>query len=876
MLIPYSKLIARLACTVMLVASIAGCAQLRVPQIDPMGRTIFLPAPNSTQILTPGLSRGAVPSTPMVQAPAGFQSVPGNIPPVQGIQSDPAFTPPPRVPSCANGQCGARLHNPQIQPAGSLVSHRVPSSRNKRGTLTTTPARIVAPVGSEVVVLAGICGDDGYYITNQPIEWMLSQDSAGQIIEVGGMEHSTLNRLLPPSSKKMSGVYAHGRTGLKEKLLTRGTETCVDDQKVARGQTYITLTSGSEGTSYLTTVAPRTDAWPERKSITRIHWVDGIWSIPMPSSAAAGTVHPLNTLVTRTSDGTGVNGWIVKYQIVGGVAAEFGPAGTQTAEVTTNSQGRAPVNLRQPAGKAVVGPTQVRVEVIRPGYGGGREITLESGITTVNWSAPALTIRAIGPRTAGVNQPFNYRIEVTNPGDRVARNVIVSSNDFIDSVEYISSSPKPGQYGSRFEWNIGDVQPGSLPRIIDIQLRSSEKGPKQICFEVASASDQLKTETCTETTIAVPCIDLSIEGPTHAKVGDSVRYNFNITNQCDRPLENVQIRIQYDTGLSAEGVANPAELTPIARILPGETVNLPALTFRPLRGGTHCFNLEINSAAGDTSRARRCLEVENVTQSRVRIDMESQGVVRVGDQVLVKMKVTNVGNVPLDEVTLINTFSRSLTPVQRTALPQTWIGDDMAFQLGRLEAGQQRVVEVRYNTNRADGDAFSRATVTTPLGASDQTGVTIRIETNAPGGTNAPTLSEPGIAIPDDPAGSLSISVIAIDRTVAVNNNARFQISVTNNRSVTDQNIVISLLVPPGTRLLAPDPSQTGLRIGTPSADGSQIQFEPRREMRAGETLTFPIALQTLQTGQSTLVARATSVRTPNTIEASGSVTVVP
>lgn len=487
-----------------------------------------------------------------------------------------------------------------------------------------------------------------------------------------------------------------------------------------------------------------------------------------------------------------------------------------------------------------------------------------------------MTIRAIGPRTAGVNQPFNYRVEVTNPGDQVARNVKVSSKDFVDAIEYISSSPSPSQYGSRYEWSLGDVLPGAQPQVIDIQLRSKEKGTKPICFEVASETDQIKTEACAETTIAVPCLGLAIEGPSTANIGEPIVYNFNVTNQCDRPLENVRIRLQYDPALIAEGVPNPAELTPIDRILPGETRNLPSLTFRATQSGTRCFNLEITTPAGDTSRARRCVQVDNVTETKVRIDMESQSAVRLGEQVLVKMRVTNVGNIPLDDVTLINSFSRSLTPAQRTDLPQTWIGDDMAFSLGRLEPNQQRIIEVTYDTRQADGNAFSRATVTTPLGAGDQTGVTIRIETNAVGGSSGgPTNAEPGVIIPSDPSGGLTTSVIALDRTIARNNSARFQISVTNGRNVPDQNVSITLLVPPGTRLQAPDPATTGLRIIEQSADGSLVRFEPRLEMRGGETLAFPVALQALQPGQVTLAVRVTSNGTPSPVEAADTISVV-
>ena len=894
MRIPQSKLVILSIILLVLVVVFTGCSQLRIPRIDPLGRTLFLPAPSSTQIMTPSMV--PQPDTrPLVVGP-NAQTQPGmtvppttiQAPPVMGMPAQtgvpgPAFTQPPAIPAANNGKCGTALGLPRIQPRGSLISHRsqphrIPHRNRDIGMLTTTPHRIVAPVGSEVVVLAGICGKEGQFVVNQPIEWMLSQDSAGQIIEVGGMEHSAINKLISPSARKFTGDYAWGRTGFKEKILTRGTDTPADDQHVSRGQTYITLTSGSEGTSYLTTVAPKTDAWPERKSITRIHWVDGIWSIPLPSTASAGKIHPLTTLISRTSDGTGVEGWKVKYQIVGGVPAEFSPGGTQTTEIKTNAQGQAIAEIRQPAGKAVVGPTQVRIEVVRPGVAGGREVTLESGITSVNWSAPALTIRAIGPRTAGINQPFNYRVEVTNPGDQVARGVKVSSSDIGDAVEYISSNPSPSQYGNRYEWNLGDIEPGGQPRILNIQLRSAVKGGKTICFEVASESDQIKTEACAETNIAVPCIALEIKGPKKGSVGENLPFQFNITNQCDRPLENIRIRINYDTALAADGVPNPAEIGPVDRIMPGETRNLPALTFRALQSGTHCFNLEITSSAGDTSRARRCVEIENTTQTKIKLDMQSQDAVRLGNQILVKMRVSNIGNVALDNVTLMNSFSRSLTPAQVTpTFKHTWMGDDLAFQLGRLDPNQTKIVDVQFNTTRVDGDAFSRATVTTPLGASDQTAVSIRIETNAAGTTgSAPVGNAPTVGIPADPTGTLTASVTALDRTIQVGNYARFQVAVTNSRAVTDQQVGITLLVPPGTRLQAPDPTLTGLRIAEQSPDGSVVRFEPRLEMRAGETLSFPIVLQALQAGQANFAVQVVSARSPNKIEAMDAITVIP
>jgi hypothetical protein len=64
------------------------------------------------------------------------------------------------------------------------------AARARCGELLLTPTKLVAPVGGEVILLAGICGKDGLLVTGEPIEWMLSPESVGQIIDVGDNNQS--------------------------------------------------------------------------------------------------------------------------------------------------------------------------------------------------------------------------------------------------------------------------------------------------------------------------------------------------------------------------------------------------------------------------------------------------------------------------------------------------------------------------------------------------------------------------------------------------------------------------------------------------------------------------------------------------------------
>ena len=720
-----ARLTAVAALLLLLGTTTAGCQRLRLPQIDPTGNRIFLPAPNTTTILTPNLvsndGNSSVPRTNFPVVPAFNQAA----------QPDPC---------CATGGKSA-----------TGKQHLIPSPRRyptngQLGEIILTPSKIIAPVGSEVVVLAGICGGDSHYVINQPLEWLLSGDSVGQFIEVGGQQQNpTLNRLVSPSAKKFDGNYAYGRTGLKNARLTRGTPTSVDDIQLRKGQAFISVSSESPGTSYVTCVAPKAHAWDKRRKATTIHWVDASWSIPVPKTATAGTVTPLTTLVTRSSDNGGVEGWTVKYQIVGGAPAEFAPNGSQMVETTTDEDGQATVQLRQIAGQFDPGTTQIRVDVIRPSIFGQPKLVVESGITTVTWSAPALSIRAIGPRVAGINQSFNYRVEITNPGDQQTRGVVLKTKDFPDALEFISSSPKPTVFGRQLEWQLGDIEPGSPAVVVEIQLKSNTRGGNELCFEVSSETDQLNTEACAQTEISIPCLGLKIDGPNAGKVGEQARFEIVVSNQCEEPLENVELQIQYDAGLTTE-LGNPIA-SRVGLLEPGEQQTIP-IVFDIISAGRHCYNLSVTADGGHTARANECIEAEPADENSVQLSLEGSRRVEQNQEAIVKATVTNNGNVALDTVTLTNRFSDSLEPSRVTRdFPHRWLGptgDELIFDLGSLIPGQTKVVDLFYQAEQLDGNAFSEMTVSSPDIAPITQRLDIRVEIPGTLGGQAASGSEAG------------------------------------------------------------------------------------------------------------------------------------
>src|SRR5436853_591489 len=136
----------RIALSLVLLALLsAGCRSVRVPAFDPTGQHIFS---GQTTAVTPPNPHDCLPK--------------------------PAFPNAPAAPPCsaAGPPCGNAPGS--ILPAAQL---------RDQSYVVMMPGRVVAPVGSEVIVVSGICGESGHYVMRQPLEWMMSPDSVGHLMQ---------------------------------------------------------------------------------------------------------------------------------------------------------------------------------------------------------------------------------------------------------------------------------------------------------------------------------------------------------------------------------------------------------------------------------------------------------------------------------------------------------------------------------------------------------------------------------------------------------------------------------------------------------------------------------------------------------------------
>jgi uncharacterized repeat protein (TIGR01451 family) len=718
-----------------------------------------------------------------------------------------------------------------------------------------SPTRLIAPVGSEVALIGGLCGGDGFLVTSQKIEWNLSQDSAGQFVDYSDRGSYWT------SSKKLSADYAITTTSCRSEVVTRGTPSVTDDIVQQKGQCWVSLTSASEGTSYVTAVAPEGATWPQRRQSATIYWVDCQWAFPNPVAVPAGQPYALSTHLTRTATNAPVVGWTVRYEVLDG-SAVFPPGNTTSIEVRTDESGMGATTLQPTTNLA--GVTQVHIEVIRPAdpNSDAPRTKMGEGYTSITWSAPGLAIRASGPQVGAVDSTLVYRVEVQNPGDIVTRGVTVS-DVMPPNLQLVSSNPPAQIFGDRAQWQLGDLAPKNT-QVIEINVRATAGGAVRYAFQVASA-EGLQADAAVDTQIAQPSLRLNVIGPPTASVGQRIQFRIEITNTGERALDNVTITDRFDASLEhAEGLPTPIQKL-FGRLEPGRTEQF-AVGFLVRRAGQICHIIEVTSPGGQYAQQQVCLtatESAVATQSRLEVVKTGPREARVGQSVQFSTQVTNTGNGPLTNVRLTDSYDPELEPRESTQGwdPAALAAGQLVWMIPQLQPGETARRDVLCLCTREADNATSRVTVTADENISEVAQATLMI---LPAATTPPGADSPAPAAPT--AGQLSLEVFELGDPIRIGESTDYEIRIRNGRSVADKNVVLKIQFPAGLRFegLAGPVTQRNM-----SADRRTVEVSPIREVRPGETVpSFHVAATGIQVGEHKIRVMVTSELSPQGVVA--------
>lgn len=872
-----SRILGQLLVACTLAASllpVGGCANCSLPRIDPTGEHVFICPKSQPAALAatapPVLAAPPVQAAPLVQAA------------------------PPCAPPCGASSCGAPRPVQAAPVANRSFKMEPDPFGHKRyyARVDLSPRRIIAPVGTEVVVTAGVCGPDGYLYANERVEWQIAPGSVGQFMGLG--QRAGMDWLLGSSRpEKLSNTYVVGTTSSKNLTLNRGTPARADDVSVYKGQAWVTVSSPLEGVSRVTAFVPNVFAWDQRQKTSTIYWVDAEWVLPPPSINPAGTRHTFTTTVTRHTTHCPVAGWRVRYQIVSGPAAGFAPDGRQVIEVPTNGLGQASAEIFQVTPTS--GTNQVQVQVLRPADvlgGDGTELIAGEGMTSKTWSAAdhsPISVRMIGPSQGAPGATLTYRLEVRNPGTQVAKDVVVNQPT-IAGLTLISSNPPAtlvttnAQYrpndlptdgantslraaaaGNTLQWRLGDLQPREV-RTLEANYRADTAGTINACATVTTSTG-VTAQDCTTTTILVPSIEVRVVGPAQIPVGQEVSFTATITNRGNAPAIGLVVVDRFDAGLKHAVSASPIERD-LPNMQPGES-RVITIKFQAIAPGSQCNTVEVSGQGSVRASGQACVNVTPVAAPPVTppvaptpaqpaappgvkptLSVTKTGPTSkaVGDVAEFIMDISNTGTVPATNLKIADNYDLALDPVSATD-GHSFAGDDLIWIVDTLPPGKTIRFQVNCRCLSPAANACNRITVTSQEGARADGQACLAIT---------------------GPSTPLSMSVSDTRDPVAIGNDTTYQVTISNPNSVADTNVqVIATL----SAELAP--STVGSSGPTSSSiQGQTVQFAPVAQLAAGATLTFSIQAHGATPGTGRVHVQVTSGNMPSPLAADQTTTV--
>jgi uncharacterized repeat protein (TIGR01451 family) len=507
--------------------------------------------------------------------------------------------------------------------------------------LRVTPDRVLAPVGSEVILKAGVCTAGGYLLANQRVEWLLSPGGTGQFVDLGHRDQVTVMRWMLDTPRKIDNAYAITATSWFPMCLQRGTPDPSDDVQILKGDAWISVTSATEGTSHVTAYAPGISDWNLRRATAVIYWVDAQWILPPSAVVESGRPHVLTTTVARRTDGVPLVGWLVRYEVPTG--ASLGYEGGSVVEVPTDANGRASVEVT-PSGLAG-GSATVNVTIIRPpqvGADPSPRLEVGRGATTITWAsgvAPQpVPPSAVSPPPA----PF-------------------------------TPSPPTGVTPAPYE-------PTPQPTLPATPIPSEPYTPPR--DEPPAATTRPRLE-----------VRLQNAGPDQVAVGEFVRFDVTVTNVGDATARGILIRDQFDRGLSHER-AQPnqfaVEYAGMRDLAPGASERIP-LTFGVTADGTHCHTVTVSADGAEPVSQRGCITARQAT---LEVTVTGPRTHILGEVATFRAVVRNTGDVAATNIVIIARCDPALLPREAERGHERLPDGSIQLQIARMEPAERRTFTV--------------------------------------------------------------------------------------------------------------------------------------------------------------------------------------
>ncbi len=503
----------------------------------------------------------------------------------------------------------------------------------------------------------------------------------------------------------------------------------------------------------------------------------------------------------------------------------------------TNAAGQASVEIFQT--RPARGTNNIAIQVIQPQGPEGQRLAVCNGSTLKTWTAADICVRKTGPAAASIGSNVTYRIEVSNPGDSLAQDVVLT-DEVPDNFTYLGSTPAAEIAGKKLQWRVGQLAPRQS-RAVELSFRAVQQGSVANCAEVVAAGG-LRASDCVTTTVTSPTIDVDIRGPAEAAVGNSVTFEIVVFNHGQAPATGLTIKDRFDPGLEHAAGRIPIERA-LNDLAPGHEISLK-VTFRVAQAGRLCHTVQILSAGRIVATRDGCITgVESPggrtgppafppAAERSGLSVTKTGPARatVGQSVEFTISVANTGQQSLSDVKVVDHADAGLEAETPANAVKNWTGD-LEWTIPSLPPSRYTEIHVKYRCRTAAARLNLRTSATSKEGARGEADASIEVRQEA----RPPAAAQTG----------LSVTVTGLHNAVIAGETVKYFVRVKNNGLTPESHLVLAATVPAA---MAMDPLGTS-GPAKYTYNNHVVTFSPVETIRPGESLTYLIQVRAPQPG---------------------------
>lgn len=185
--------------------------------------------------------------------------------------------------------------------------------------------------------------------------------------------------------------------------------------------------------------------------------------------------------------------------------------------------------------------------------------------------APDLTVTKTGPEMRFVGRPATYTIKLTNEGDGIARNTVLT--DKVPSGCTFISADKGGELrNGQVVWQLGTLRPDGSATVT-VRMRVTEKGTVRNTVTAKADCSEASGE-ATTTVRGIPAVLLElVDSDDPIEVGANETYVVTVTNQGSAQGTNIQVTCTLPAEMEFVSADGPTR----------EQVRQKVVTFQPLK-----------------------------------------------------------------------------------------------------------------------------------------------------------------------------------------------------------------------------------------------------------------------------------------------------